>query len=307
MKTRIIVLFIVAIMAQLILATCQKRGNVHETSGNDDHNGFTFFFLTDIHITPDKSAPEAFDMLIDTVNALDPDFIITGGDLIMDALGQSYDTSKALYDLYTEKISGFKMPVYNTMGNHEVFGLYRSDSSIVNHPEYNEKMYEKRLGAKHFSFEHKGWKFIILDAIGQTDQKKYFGFIDSMQIGWIQKELEKTDKDKPIAISVHIPFITTFTQLFYGSLVANKEGIVITNAKEVLSLFKDHNLKLVLQGHLHIFEDIFVNEIRFITGGAVSGAWWNGANHGTEEGFVSISIKGESISAEYIDYGWEID
>ena len=68
----------------------------------------------------------------------------------------------------------------------------------------------------------------------------------------------------------------------------------------------DHNLKLVLQGHLHYLEDIKVNGVNFITVGAVSARWWNGPNHGVEEGFLMISTEGDDFDYEYIDYGWEV-
>jgi hypothetical protein len=84
------------------------------------------------------------------------------------------------------------------------------------------------------------------------------------------------------------------------------EGLVIQNSREVLALFSDYNLKLVLQGHLHYLEDIYVqNQVHFISGGAVSGKWWNNEpDSKPEEGFVMVHIKGEDLTWEYIDFGW---
>ena len=74
----------------------------------------------------------------------------------------------------------------------------------------------------------------------------------------------------------------------------------------VLDLFADRNLRLVLQGHLHFLEDIFVRgQTHFITGGAVSSAWWEGKRHGLEEGFVQLRIHGRDVAWEYVDYGWD--
>ena len=139
-------------------------------------------------------------------------------------------------------------------------------------------------------------------------ENTYKGFIDNEQIEWIKSDLAKVKKDTPIVISTHIPFITSMTQVYGGSLEANAESIVVINSKEVLELFNHHNLKLVLQGHLHMLEDIYVKGIHFITGGAVSGKWWEGPNKETEEGFLLIKIKKESdtFEWEYIDYGWEV-
>ena len=102
----IIVIFILAFIS------CTKQSE-----------SFTFVFMTDIHVQPEKRAAEGFRSAIDKVNSINPDFVITGGDLIMDALGQTQGRSDSLYNLYQNLMAQFKMPVYNTMGNHEVFGL----------------------------------------------------------------------------------------------------------------------------------------------------------------------------------------
>lgn len=265
---------------------------------------FTFVFMTDIHLQPERGAVEGFDLAIQKVNELNPDFVITGGDLIMDALGQSYGRSDSLYNMYIEQSKKFNMPVYNTMGNHEVFGLYVDSGIDPTHEEYNEVMYENRIGKRYYSFDHKGWHFMILDAIGQTEERRYIGEIDEEQINWIKKDLEQLDKGTPIVISVHIPFVTIQTQLSKGTTEPNSKGTVITNGKEVLELFKEHNLTLTLQGHLHILEYIYLNGYSFLTGGAVSARWWQGPNYGLEEGFVLVKVKGSEFDWEYIDYGW---
>jgi 3',5'-cyclic AMP phosphodiesterase CpdA len=198
------------------------------------------------------------------------------------------------------------MPVYNAAGNHEMYGWHRAEEGLESNPDFGKKMFEKKIGDRFYSFDHKGWHFIILDAIYRSEDGDYVGKIDQSQLEWIKEDLKRTDKKTPIAITVHIPFITTATQLRQGSMAANTESGVISNSREVLLLFMEHNLKLVLQGHLHYNEDLFVgNKVHFITGGAVCGRWWsNEPGDQPEEGFMMIHVKGEEISSEYIDYGW---
>ena len=147
---------------------------------------------------------------------------------------------------------------------------------------------------------------MILNSVEDTKKDSYIGWIDKAQIDWIKDELLSTDPQMPIVISTHIPFITASTQKNVGTTVGNDSSTVIYNGKEVLDLFKGYNLKLVLQGHLHSIEDIYIDGIHFITGGAVAAAWWNGPNNGIEEGYMLISIKNKELSWKYIDYGWEI-
>jgi len=274
---------------------------------NKEKDSFSIAFLTDIHLQPEKNAVKGFTQALDSVNKLKPDFIITGGDLIMDALGQSFGRADSLYNLYSEIIKKSESPVYNTLGNHEIYGIYKRSNADPANPEYGEKMFEKRLGQSYQSFDHKGWKFMIINSIEDTKKGKYVGQVDSVQISWIKSELEKTDPLTPIAISTHIPFITASTQKYGGSTLPNDSSTVVYNSKEVIDLFKEHNLKLVLQGHLHTIEDISIDGIHFITCGAVSGGWWKGPNQGFEEGFMHITFEADDFRWRYVDYGWEVD
>lgn len=287
----------------LIVTACNPKSG---TTTATEEDGFSFAFLTDIHLQPEKNAVAGFRQAIDSVNRLNPDFVITGGDLVMDALDQTYGRVDSLYALYKEISSEFNMPVYNSVGNHEVYGWHRDEDGIESNPEFGKGMYESKLGERFYSFDHKGWHFIILDAIYRGEEGYYIGKIDQEQIEWLQGDIERTDKETPIAITVHIPFITSRTQLSRGALAANSEGGVITNSLEVLKMFGEHKLKLVLQGHLHFNEDLFVgNQVHFITGGAVSGLWWsNKPGDRPEEGFQMIHVKGDKVSSEYFDFGW---
>lgn len=268
----------------------------------------TFIFMTDIHIQPERNAVEAVKKAIQKINELKPDFVITGGDLIMDALAVSYERADSLYNLYNETMKLIKAPVYNTIGNHEIFGWYEKSGVSREHPEFGKKMFQNRIGKNYQSVTYKNIKIFILDSVEEIPEKgRYYGFISQDQINWLKDELSKTDTSMILIISTHIPLLTTFSQIRNGAMAANDRGLVVENSKEIFDLFKKHNLRLVLQGHLHIYEDINIqNRIRFITGGAVSARWWTGPNEGLEEGFVLVKIKGDKISAEYIDYGWEV-
>ena len=288
----------------LILLACNQKV---KAPGDEKSPGqFTFAYLTDIHLQPELNAVEGFRMAIDTINKINPDFVLTGGDLIMDALNQTYGRSDSLYNLYNQLSEEFNMPVYNTVGNHEIFGWHSDKDEIQDNPEFGKKMYENRIGNRYYSFDHKGWHFIVLDAMARGKDGRYIGKVDDKQVGWLKQDLRNIDKETPIAVSVHIPFITSQTQLNQGSLAANSESTVISNARDLLLIFRDYNLKLVLQGHLHFLEDLHVeNQVHFITGGAVSGYWLaNSPGSRQEEGFLLVRVSGEEIEWEYVDYGW---
>jgi len=266
---------------------------------------FTFAFLTDIHVTYDRQADAGLKQAIDSVNALKPDFVITGGDLIMDALGQTRGKADSLYQLYTEVTKGFQMPVYNTVGNHELFAFYNREIDTTD-ADYDDGMYKRYLGDPWQSFDYNGWHFVILKSIEDTDSRSYQGEVSAEQIEWLKQDLAAVSDDTPVVVSVHIPLISAYAQWTEGGLAANGRGSVITNGKEVLDILKTKNLKLVLQGHLHCLEDYYVDGVHFITGGAVSASWWNGPHRGMEEGFLLLKVYGDDFEWEYVDYGWEV-
>jgi 3',5'-cyclic AMP phosphodiesterase CpdA len=293
--------FFIAAIILLTTACTTNQPPAEKTSG-----GFSFAFLTDIHVQPEKNAEAGFRAAITKVNEMDPDFVITGGDLVMDALGQSYGRADTLYNIYTSMLKEFNMPVYNTLGNHEIYGWYAESGADTNHPEYGKKMFEKRIGPRYQRVDHGGWIFLILDSVVKDGKGGYEGGIDAGQIQWIKDQLAGIPHETPVVISLHIPLLTTEAQVLRGSTAANERGEVVVNSKEVIDLFKGHNLKLVLQGHLHYYETLYVFGTGYVTGGAVSAAWWEGPYLGTEEGFLMLKVADNNVSWEYVDYGWMI-
>lgn len=266
---------------------------------------FRFVFITDMHLQPERNAPQGFRKAIDKINELNPDFVLTGGDNIMDALGVDKDRMNLQFNLLDSMLNFFKMPVYTTIGNHDVFGIYPKSGIEQSDPEYGKVVYENKFAKRYYSFDHKGVHYLILDGISVNEEKrKYYGRVDSEQMEWIKSDLSVVDKKTPIVVSIHIPLMTVFGQIIQSATTANDSSYVIANGKEVIELFKDHNLKLVLQGHLHFLEEISLYGATFITVGALSGKWWQGPNMDIEEGFLLVDFDGKNFSYEYIDYGW---
>lgn len=81
-----------------------------------------------------------------------------------------------------------------------------------------------------------------------------------------------------------------FVQFRMSPTTPLPESLVVGNANEVLKLFAEHKLLMVLQGHLHVNEHIAWNDMDFILGGAVCGGWWDGDNLGTGPGFGLVEI-----------------
>lgn len=265
---------------------------------------FRFVFMTDIHVQPERHAAEGLQKAIRCVNREHPDFVVTGGDLVYDALGVRYSRADSLYNIYSSAMKGLQMPLWNTIGNHEHFGVYRRSGPDTLHPMRGTRLFEDRIGKPYQSFTHKGWKFFLLNSVRINGNRTYSGFIDPVQTEWIKSELSETDSATPIIIVTHIPLRTVFPQVTDSARAPCGPLDVISNANAVLRLFTEHNLKLVLQGHMHYREEIFVENIWFVTGGSVAAAWWTGPYRGVPEGYLVVRTKKDQVSWKYKPYGW---
>jgi hypothetical protein len=270
-----------------------------QCSGTGDGERFRFVFMTDIHLESTASVVKGFESAIAQVNGLKPApaFVVTGGDLIADALSQKKARADSLYDLYAKESGLFKMPVHNSIGNHEYFGVFKESGVSTSDPEFGEAMFQKRLGGGHASssFDHGRWHFILLDGISPTPDRNYIGKVDSSEIAWLKDDLSRTDTTRNIAVVTHIPLVTVSTQFREGTMKPNQPWLVVTNGDSVLHMLSKRRLKLILQGHLHILEEIHWRDTLILTGGAVSGAWWTGPFEGFDPGFVVLDVDGDNV------------
>lgn len=183
-----------------------------------EEDSFDFAFLTDIHVQPELGAPEGFRQCLRAVNALGTpaDFVLTGGDLIFDALDVGMDRIREQWKVFDECSKELALPVHHTIGNHDVVGWSTKSPVKPTDQDYGKKLFAERFGLArtYRSFDHKGWHFIILDSIGQNKETlDYEGWIDEAQLDWLKKDLAATGRTKPIVMVTHIPFYTTWHQV----------------------------------------------------------------------------------------------
>jgi 3',5'-cyclic AMP phosphodiesterase CpdA len=253
---------------------------------------FSFAFFTDIHLNNgENNCFQGLDKAIESAKNNEIDFILTGGDNVdIDVLGKDSLAALELFQRFAGKIKDSGLKFHVTVGNHDRFwGCRKSD------PLYNDGLFEKYIGESYYSFNHKGWHFIVLNTSNSI--------VDEQQKLWLVKDIEKTDAETPIIVTCHVPFLSVYSQAVNGKFSDND---TFQNFKMIWDMFEGKNLKLVLQGHQHLYEEIKTRGVQFITGGAVSGSWWNGSYYGTEEGYLLIEIDGEDFTWNYIDYGWEV-
>jgi hypothetical protein len=99
-----------------------------------------FVFFTDTHIEPELDAGHGCDMCFRKIAGLKPEFAIMGGDHVYDALGVDGRRADQVFDLYKKTQQTLQMPLYHTVGNHDVFGILTKSGVTPNDPAYGKKM-----------------------------------------------------------------------------------------------------------------------------------------------------------------------
>lgn len=259
-----------------------------------------FAFATDVHLHNGypKDQVNGFKQALNKIKSEKVDFIIFGGDLNdIDGLSHKREqqTAENLYAGFKKIVDETGIKYYPTIGNHDRY--YDKDGGYAD----GDEMFKNFFGKTYYTFENAGVRFFILNSV-QHKQGVQGYVIGDEQMEWLKKELASVPATTPIVVSTHVPVYSMYYPVVEGKYVMVD---VIANYKDLLKVFSQHNLQLVLQGHQHLHEEMLLQGVYYVTGGAVSAAWWNGVHHGTEEGFMIVEVdKKNRFSWRYVDYGW---
>lgn len=253
---------------------------------------FSFVFLPDTHLHPDSAVDANFDHVVKQIKSLQPDFVIVGGDMADNARKLDEKDAKFLFDFVDTQFHKLDIPVHYTIGNHDIVGVYIESGMDPSNPLWGKGMYIKRYGKTYQSFTFSGLKFFILDGIKILEEKGFWtSEVDSLQIEWLKHELLKTDTKMPICIVIHTPLINPLAIFNLQSCISSP------NSKAVLDLFVGHNLKLVLQGHNHIYMNLLINGVHYISGGSTS---YKPDLKPFDDGFIFVKVKNNIEEIKFI-------
>lgn len=236
---------------------------------------FRFVHLADIHVQRHLRADEGFRRCLQAIHALKPrpEFILTGGDLVMDVTATSEATAKELFDLYTNICKDSDIPIRQCIGNHDVFGWSSKGKIAPDHASYGKKMVQERLNLPRttYSFDHKGWHFCIVDDILPADGDGWQGGITEEDLDWLSRDLEAAG-EKPKVLCAHMPIVSA--TVFRGVNATDRPNIEITkramcrNVGPILKFLRRHNIDLVLTGHMHQNEMVRLDKTTYVGQGA---------------------------------------
>ena len=272
------------------------------------HAQFTFIHASDTHISDNSlDRMQKFKAVVDSVR---PDFVLVTGDLVKDALRVPEKEATSLYELYKTETLKFSVPIWNVPGNHEIFGIERELSKVsAQHPLYGRKMYRSYLGPDYYSFNYGGIHFIALNSL-DFDDMWYYGSIDSVQRGWLKKDLAALPPTTPVITFQHVPFlsgglsISGYTETGPGRTLEREKGQlkfrhVVSNAHEVITILRTHPFPLALAGHHHSRQKFFLEtegqQTRFEQTAAVVGPVVNEGAFKLPSGVVVYQVKNGEI------------
>ncbi len=246
---------------------------------------FTAAFISDIHIKPLDIAESGMKRVLQNINQLNqqPDFIINGGDSIMDALAADKEKTKIQWDLFNKIMQAEnKVPVKHCIGNHDIWG-WQLKEEVKADSFYGKAWWLQQTGYSktYYSFTHINWHFIVLDSV-QENNGGYIAILDDEQFNWLENELSN-NREKMICIVSHIPIISFCSAMFSKDMLPNGDwklsrALLHTDARKIKDLFKKHsNIKTCLSGHIHLQDEVNYLGIKYYCNGAVSGNWWKGA------------------------------
>ena len=276
--------------------------------GNDKQDRIRFAYLTDIHVKPDPIAEAGMANAFHHAQSLKPkvDFIINGGDSIMDALEADKQKTQIQWDLFHSILKKENsLPVYHCIGNHDIWGWF-----IKNDRPETDKFYGKQwvqetlqMPQRFYSFTKGKWHFIILDSTQLNPAGGYIAYLDAEQLAWFQQELEQTPGDKFICIVSHIPVLSICAGLFFDKTETNgdlkiQRNLMHTDFLSLKKVFlKYPNIKVCLSGHIHLQDELDYLGIKYYCNGAVCGNWWKGAFQEFAPAYAVIELYDDGTSS----------
>jgi len=254
--------------------------------GKAQPENFSFAYISDSHITQIKGKEfvrnwdRGLIRAVAEANLLDPrpDFIFYGGDIAQ--LGKPEEIDHGL-----EILAGLRGDVHYVMGEHDYY------LDLGEH-------WRKRLGAEHYSFDHKGVHFVVLNSIltyhdwtydkwdtpmrrmkemARLDNPQGSPFmVGDEQREWLRKDLAKISKDTPLVILSHSPLQKIYKGWNFWT----------DDAEQVQALLKPFNKVTVLYGHVHQIQYNQIGNISFNSAMATAWPWPYPASFSQEASYM---------------------
>jgi predicted phosphodiesterase len=221
----------------------------------DPEKDVHFIFISDTQKHPQRHHKMA-ELLSKRIKKRPMSFIINGGDIVQDGSVESkWKNFLKASTPYSQKI-----PIVPVLGNHDYWG---HDDNLSNAPLFFKKYLMTKNDNKdgYYALNYPQFKLIVLNS---NFTRLGLNTIN-LQKEWLRKELEKSKNiDQNVIITFHHSPITS--NLFYYGPVS------IAMRNSWIPLFeKSGVVKLILNGHSHLYERSLKNGIMYVVAGPFGG------------------------------------
>ena len=195
---------------------------------NDKPGQFQFAIVTD---RTGGHRPGVFEKGVDKVNLLQPEFVMSVGDMIE---GYSTDTAEIgrQWDEFNGFVNKLEMPFFYVVGNHDI------TNPVM------EGIWKKRFGPTYYSFVYKDVLFMALNSEDQT-RGSGKGSISRPQAEWIKKTLETHRDVKWTFLFMHQPLWVQDTDpgkwFDVEKLLADRKHTVLVGHRHHYERFERNN------------------------------------------------------------------
>lgn len=275
------------------------------------HKPIRFAHLTDIHVKPGMIPETGMAKALQHVQQLDKpvDFIINGGDAIMDALEADKEKTAAQFQLFNSILKKENsLPVYHCIGNHDVWGWFIKENRPEQDKQYGKVWVQEAFEMKNrfYHFTKGKWHFMVLDSTQLNPAGGYIARLDYEQMEWLKKELTAVPANEFTCIISHIPILSICAGLFFNKTEANgdlliKRNLMHTDFLELKKLFLQHShVKVCISGHIHLQDEVEYLGVKYYCNNAVSGNWWKGAFQEFDPAYTIMELYDDGSSARKI-------
>lgn len=273
-----------------------------------------FAHLTDIHLKPGIIPETGMAKALQHAQQLKPgiDFIINGGDSIMDALEADKAATQTQWTLFRNILQKENsLPIYHTIGNHDIWGWFIKNNRPENDTQYGKAwaVEELQLKNRYYSFTKGNWHFMVLDSTQLNPAGGYIGKLDEVQLNWLQEELAAVSPSRFICIVSHIPLLSVCSGLFFNKTETNgdllvKRNLMHTDFFALKNIFlKYPAIKACISGHIHLQDEVQYLGINYYCNGAVSGNWWKGAFQEFSPAYAVMELFDDgSVKRTFVKY-----
>jgi len=268
--------------------------------------------LTDIHLDEKNQAPEKFARQLRHLMALPnrPDFILNGGDTIMDAFAvKDRSRNDAQWKLWSDVFNAeCDLEIKHCIGNHDIWGFGPPDDPLHGKHYAVEKM---GLTAPYYSFDRGGWHFVVLDSVTVTDNGSCIGRLDDAQFEWLAADLAATPVATPILVMSHYPLLSA--TVFYPENARPDHNWTVPGEwmhidfNRISDLFARHpNVRVCISGHMHQIDHVVFNDITYLCNGACCGGWWGNDTYiRSKAGYAVLNLYADgNVTRDFHHPAW---